>query len=330
VNNVDSVVLSKRFGIIQFPELYGSNNYYKLVGIEKASRYEKNPLFGEKVPNAWDFYDFSIGRQWCETSSNFIFLGPGIIQDCQTNVYTIKSKTITSTGFIYSVDIKYISNSNSNSWCSYSLAPISYSTANLAFVGLDTNTFIENKMYPGMIVYSSGSVANIVRFGMISHITSFNKFYGPFANNYFQMQPGNFIGDIAYNMVDLTTYTVPTAGMDNFTGIYGYGVGKKQDVNCFFQNQHYFYSGCSTTIGLKKVNLNEPNTVVFPNPANTKISIMLDHASVKIYDVFGKIVVDTYTLKNTSLDISNLPNGLYFIEIQTDSFKSSQKLIIQH
>ena len=31
-----------------------------------------------------------------------------------------------------------------------------------------------------------------------------------------------------------------------------------------------------------------------------------------------------------SIDISELPNGIYFIEIQTDSGKYSQKLIIQH
>ena len=46
VGGNDTLLLSKSFGILQFPLPYGQNKYYRLAGIERRNSYDQNPLFG--------------------------------------------------------------------------------------------------------------------------------------------------------------------------------------------------------------------------------------------------------------------------------------------
>ncbi len=65
INNIDTLKLRKSFGIIVFPQLYNVNKYYRMVGIENKNSYDLNALFENKVPDAWDFYNFNIGDEFC-------------------------------------------------------------------------------------------------------------------------------------------------------------------------------------------------------------------------------------------------------------------------
>ncbi|MDI9339056.1 MAG: hypothetical protein QM534_00690 [Sediminibacterium sp.] len=72
INGTDSIKFSKQFGIYVWPALYGQNKYYRLSGIEHASGYAPAAWQGERVPNAWDFYNFQTGDVFTVTSSGMI------------------------------------------------------------------------------------------------------------------------------------------------------------------------------------------------------------------------------------------------------------------
>jgi len=79
------------------------------------------------------------------------------------------------------------------------------------------------------------------------------------------------------------------------------------------------------------INSNElSNLQVYPNPANDFLTIetgTLNDKLVRIFDISGKLVLDTIVTK--TLNTSNLQNGLYILEIQENDAISTSKLIIQ-
>ena len=87
---------------------------------------------------------------------------------------------------------------------------------------------------------------------------------------------------------------------------------------------------CFGAVGLHDLKKDEENKLLVPNPANSLLSLPIDYGNVKFFDPLGKLVKSVNLNGKKVIDVSELPNGLYFVEIQTDSFKSSQKLIIQH
>ena len=88
----DTIILSKSFGIIQFPSVLYSQINFRLKGIEGLG-------LGQKVPNFWDFYNFEVGDVF-EYSGN---IGWPEFWDMWTKKYTITSKQITSSGYNYNV-----------------------------------------------------------------------------------------------------------------------------------------------------------------------------------------------------------------------------------
>lgn len=67
---------------------------------------------------------------------------------------------------------------------------------------------------------------------------------------------------------------------------------------------------------------------VFPNPASDKLFIRSNSIieKVKIYNTNGEIVAET---TGNSIDVSKLPEGLYFIEVLANHKSEIKKLIIQ-
>ena len=70
---------------------------------------------------------------------------------------------------------------------------------------------------------------------------------------------------------------------------------------------------------------------IYPNPANNKINIQggnnIQKYEIKIINIMGDIVSKT---TKREIDVSALPNGVYFLNFETEDFISSKKIIIQH
>ncbi len=80
--------------------------------------------------------------------------------------------------------------------------------------------------------------------------------------------------------------------------------------------------------------LQKEDIVLYPNPANTEFTILINskneiNFSVEIKDIFGKIVKTENDLSNNSkLSIKELSAGIYFVKIKTNGNEVVKKLII--
>lgn len=89
------------------------------------------------------------------------------------------------------------------------------------------------------------------------------------------------------------------------------------------------------TAGIMDVAANADSWIVYPNPAADKINIesidvTAEMKSVDIYDITGKrhksINYETFT-QTQSLDIADLPSGMYVLNIQTDKAIITKKFV---
>ena len=69
---------------------------------------------------------------------------------------------------------------------------------------------------------------------------------------------------------------------------------------------------------------------VYPNPTMNNLQVTVSYEQVqdiKIYDMLGKEIINT---KEKEIDVSNLSNGVYFINIKTNTSTYTQKVVVQH
>ena len=82
------------------------------------------------------------------------------------------------------------------------------------------------------------------------------------------------------------------------------------------------------------LSISEQNLVqfnIYPNPASSKLFISSENTQIenfRVYSISGKQVFEFSNFED-SIDVSNLSEGLYFLEINTSEGKSVQKFIKQ-
>ncbi len=70
--------------------------------------------------------------------------------------------------------------------------------------------------------------------------------------------------------------------------------------------------------GVEEVN-NQNAPLIYPNPANDQIQILLDKVdSFRVYNNRGKLVIEEQDIDSKVLNIKSLKPGLYFVEIMSD------------
>jgi len=80
--------------------------------------------------------------------------------------------------------------------------------------------------------------------------------------------------------------------------------------------------------GIKNYTKNNVDIKIYPNPANNKIIIDANNViDVKLFDVLGKQITST---KTNDVDVSNFNDGVYFIQVKTNTATTTQKIIVQH
>ena len=90
----------------------------------------------------------------------------------------------------------------------------------------------------------------------------------------------------------------------------------------------YTIGTCSTS----GINAMERDFVqVFPNPANDRITLMFDQSQkqhlTRLLDAYGQPILQT---QFNSLDIAQVPNGIYLLQIETERYRTTKKLVVQH
>lgn len=92
-------------------------------------------------------------------------------------------------------------------------------------------------------------------------------------------------------------------------------------------------------VGVKEESLSNLALAVFPNPANTELSIVIPesagHIAAEILDLQGKIVLlrdlgsNSHMINQHQIDVSSLAKGLYILNLSNSSGKQSLKILIQ-
>lgn len=71
---------------------------------------------------------------------------------------------------------------------------------------------------------------------------------------------------------------------------------------------------------------------LFPNPSNGEFTISYNNSNktyaVKIFSILGQTVYSKENIKQSTVQISNLPKGIYFVKITDDSKTTNKKIII--
>ena len=113
----------------------------------------------------------------------------------------------------------------------------------------------------------------------------------------------------------------PLSSPDTFSADFGFGI-------------------CSYVNGQLQT-LSNPDVVVFapsihPNPLTTERYVTLNfqkpvNAMIAVYDLTGKMVLKhpVNRAETTALDLSGYMNGIYLLQINSESFSVTKKLIIQ-
>lgn len=337
VGVVDTVKLSKRFGLIVFPQLMSQNKYYRLVGIEKRATYDSTGLFGYKVPNAWDFYNYKVGDIFCHKYNSAVGNGSqGPVYKCNITQYSIISKSVSASGYTYLTDTY-----------GTACAPTGLYTNNfiLNFFGLSNDNLPENIMYPGMIF--KGTVQKNIDYFGILNLVAFssdvnNIFYKTAGGRSPAPQPfGPFEGLSAQTPTsNVPHYKVIATGSDQSEicfgeryglvrlGFFYFEVGRTLYLKCFNRNDIDEYG--QILIGLNE-EIKEDETTLFPNPASMQLTIKVNgQGEFKIYSMLGHLVYNGLYNDETKIDVNNFENGMYTLVIKTSVGQSAWKIVVEH
>ncbi len=103
------------------------------------------------------------------------------------------------------------------------------------------------------------------------------------------------------------------------------------------QNQCGRVDSVSAIIQIGGIGVHElsraPRPIVYPNPANQQLTVanLNGAAQLSIYDINGRCVYALQADKNNvQVDVSTLPNGVYFMHITSKHATYIEKLVVLH
>ena len=354
IDGTDTLKLSKQFGIIQFPDLYNKNKYYRLVGIENKSSYDQTALYGTKVPNAWDFYNFDVGDKFCYHNSSFTFCNNscGHYTDDIITIEVLNKTILPGIGYDYLVN-KIANLKTSGYTPSYSTNVNTYTTITLHYT--NTSSSVENKMYPNQVVsmapfYSPYYPHNIAKYG-IDNWGKFYKYYGKSCSTFTNVTIPNINASPAY--VQSSNYLINDytgyASYMNYSLVFGSGLGKVSQIynnypptlssNCLTGaiKNGSLYLGSDTTIivaGIEEKNKVEQNIIVYPNPTTGELTIINKENTVtkiELSNYLGQtVLVQGLDESITKLRLQEFKNGIYFLKIYNEEGQVTVKKIIKN
>jgi hypothetical protein len=130
----------------------------------------------------------------------------------------------------------------------------------------------------------------------------------------------------------LTQTVSPTTTTSYTFGAWG-GPSSTDDI-CPFITDVVFTQSVSACTGIDEMTDNKIISI-YPNPANDFMTVSLaaepsDSSTIHIINTLGEIVLtEKATSSNTTLNASNLQNGIYFVKVESKNSSAIKKFIKQ-
>jgi hypothetical protein len=144
----------------------------------------------------------------------------------------------------------------------------------------------------------------------------------------------NFTNAYVYNTAQITytTQDVPASALVKFSNFYTEAPGVRQPSlgSSFIVDDVQLY----TSTGFDLISRKQLDVVVYPNPSADLITIRRktsEMAQVNIYQLNGQLLKQETICNDVSeINLRNLSNGAYLLEVISDGKTWTQQLIIQH
>jgi Secretion system C-terminal sorting domain/Right handed beta helix region len=99
------------------------------------------------------------------------------------------------------------------------------------------------------------------------------------------------------------------------------------------QNGYYSIGACVTTVPPNSINeIPKKNFQISPNPAKDLLTISgetTDGKDIRMFDMSSKMVMQSVMTDNVTLNVSNLKEGVYILNIQSGTIATNDKVIIK-
>jgi hypothetical protein len=219
------------------------------------------------------------------------------------------------------------------------------------FYGLSTGNFLANYTTAFMLIDSNGVAgSSSARSMLYNYPLNFalppnnsprfiynNNYYFDISGQYFPSNPltvqkfnSSFLSIPCGNTVSVSyssgpvssTFTVP-ASIPSIAPITSFTIPAFSSVSTpisFSINPNF-----CTVLSRNEIQKTDIQYRIYPNPANDKLFFNEEISYIEVFDVNGKNLKNA--VNTSQLNISDLPNGIYFIRIKTDKGEFNRKFI---
>ncbi|MFT5306731.1 MAG: hypothetical protein ACI89M_002257, partial [Chitinophagales bacterium] len=326
IGNLDTLILSKSFGIIEFPDLKRDKQYIQL-GIDET--------YGTQNISFEEIYNYEIGDvfQYVESYAN---------PDDNYKWYfkiTILDKQQITNYFIYDIFLEERRENGENG----NISPYTASSF--------TTTSITNTDF--LLQLQTGSWASFFNTSSVSDpLLVSSYYYKDSLNMLVKAFDSKFRISSELLAVDCITLSGDSVGRHDgncFDHIVEYqvGLGKIRDLLSYFETGHStiligydkgfgvvgkiyeddFYTSNNDVLDAKEL------ISIYPNPAKEMLYFELTNPSllsIQILNPLGELVLEKEISENQSISIENFASGLYFVQTCTkENICAINKLIIR-
>lgn len=315
LSTADTILLSKQFGLIKYPARFGLHSYYKLRGIENKVSYDVNALYGEKVPNYYDFFKLKAGTKLYYSTQESTSGSTHTCDAAKYGIRTVLSSALSGTVITNTVREQQIGcptpnysicprvTSGCDPWIFYGTLPHPYSnlnalqTSTVQNIGPITsfnNMFntIYDKSYNNQLYKYMYNVFKVVTFGITDNSHFFKTCGKSCFYNHIQSNPleSNVFQTITLVPVNTNTNVLVSSDLYNWSGVtYIEGYGQVNNYEVFFETSNAYCTSLiidgndslgkmdALTLGLNEVIANDAIISVYPNPAKHDLTVFVPY-----------------------------------------------------
>jgi hypothetical protein len=210
----------------------------------------------------------------------------------------------------------YDSHNNKLSITNRSWNGTSYVTTGAVGFTFDVNNNLTSKI-DSTIHWSGGTASPI--------LTSISRIFNTYDanNNLTSVLTQSWGGGIIYKDNSKNTYTYDANNNKYII------VQKNYDnTGAVSGDSTYFYAGGTTNTGINKISHENISFNIYPNPASSELNISSTNKieNVEVYNLTGMLLSSS---SKTKIDISELPQGVYFVKVFSENGVTAQKFVKQ-